>query len=203
MLAVVALYLAVAIWLVVKSPGWWRLVALFAVVLIPTADALWGRYATLPRVCRDAGLKVYAKASIEGGLQFNGAADDYYIIKYGFPFVEGRDAAGTYYRFSRIEGEDKALFERSVQPRARYLVSLEVLHPTAKVTGAVLRVRDAKTGNASGEIVDYGFDGGWAERLLSSFSDAGPGPMFRSGCDLSDFSYDRLIVAVFEPRGAK
>jgi hypothetical protein len=201
--AVVGLYLVFAVWIVVKSPGWWRLVALLAILLVPSADSLWGRYVTLPVLCRDAGLKVYEKASIADGLRFAGAADDGYIIKYGFPFIEGRDAAGTYYRFSRVEGQDRALFERSVQPRAKYLVSLEELRPAANVTGAVLRVRNVTTGNPAGEIVTFGFGGGWAERLLSSFSDGGPGPMFRSGCDEGDFSYDRLFVAVFEPSGAK
>ena len=102
-LLVVGLYLAIGLWIVIKSPGWWRLVALLAVILIPTGDAMWGRYVALPRLCKDAGLKVYAKATKDGGLLFDGAADDYYLVKYGFPFVEGQDAAGTYYRFSRSE----------------------------------------------------------------------------------------------------
>jgi hypothetical protein len=198
-LFVVGFYLAIGLWIIVKSPGWWRLVALLAIVLIPTADALWGRYVTLPRLCKDAGLKVYGKASKEGGLM-GSSADEYWLTEYDFPFVEGVDGANKVYRRSLRDG--KAVLELDVKPQAKYIVSLDELHPSSKVTGAALRIRDATTGNAMGELVDFGFDGGWAERLLSNFSDAGPGPMFRSGCDVGDFSYDRLLAAVFEPRGA-
>ena len=199
-LLVVGLYLAAAIWIVAKSPGWWRLVALLAVVLIPTADALWGRYVTLPRLCKDAGLKVYAKGSKEEGLMLS-TADDYLLKKYGFPFVEGVDGARKVYRRSLRDG--MAVTELDVQPQARYVVSLEKLQPTSNVTGAAIVLRDKTTGSAVGELIDFGFNGGWAERFLSSFAGSGSGPIVRSGCGVDDFSYDRLLVAVFEPRSAK
>jgi hypothetical protein len=199
MLAVVGLYLAVAIWLVVKSPGWWRLVALLAVVLIPTADALWGRYVTLPRLCKDAGLKVYAKATKDGGLLFDGAADDYYIVKYGFPYVEGQDAAGTYYRFSRIEGQEKAVFERSVQPRAKYVSRAVQLNPLPTFAGTAYLLEERATGKPLGELVTYAYLGGWAERFLGGFADSGPG--YAGGCDVSTFTREALLKAVFDLGG--
>ena len=152
-LFVVGLYLAIGLWIVVKSPGWWRLVALLAIVLIPTADALWGRYVTLPRLCKDAGLKVYGKASKEGGLM-GSSADEYWLTKYGFPFVEGVDGAKKVYRRSLRDG--KAVLELDVKPQAKCIVSLDELHPSSKVTGAALRIRDATTGKAMGELVDFG-----------------------------------------------
>ena len=194
-LFVVGLYLAVGLWIVVKSPGWWRLVALLAVILIPTADASWGRYVTLPQLCKDAGLKVHAKASRDGGLLFDGAADDYYIVKYGFPFVEGQDAAGTYYRFSRVEGQEKALLERSVQPRAKYLSRAVQLIPIPTFVGTAYRLEERVTGEPLGELVTYAYLGGWAERFLGGFADSGPG--YAGGCDVEPFTRERLLSSVF------
>jgi hypothetical protein len=199
MLAVVGLYLAVAIWLVVKSPGWWRLVALLAVVLIPAADALWGRYVTLPRLCKDAGLKMYAKATKDGGLLFDGAADDYDIVKHGFPFVEGQDAAGTYYRFSRAEGQEKVQLERSVQPQAKYISRSARLKPSPRFVGTAYRVEDRSSGALLGELVTYSYLGGWAERFLGSFADSGPG--YAGSCDVEPFTQERLLSSVFDLGG--
>lgn len=117
-LFVVGLYVVVALWFVIKSPGWWRLVALLAAVLIPTADAMWGRYVALPRLCKDAGLKVYGNASRQEGLFISGPPDDYFLTKYGFAFVEGADAVGTVYRHTMRDGAPQR--ESNVKPRARY-----------------------------------------------------------------------------------
>jgi hypothetical protein len=197
-LFVIGLYLAMGLWIFIKSPGWWRLAALLAVVLIPTADALWGRYVTLPRLCKEAGLKVYAKASKDGGLLFDGAADDYYIVKFGFPFIEGRDAAGTYYRFSRIEGQEKPLFERSVQPKAKYVSRSVHLTPSPTFVGTAYRVEDRSSGALLGELVTYSYLGGWAERFLGGFADSGPG--YAGGCDAGRFDEKRLHAAIFDVR---
>jgi len=198
-LAVVGLYLAAAIWIIVKSPGWWRLVALLAAVMIPMADALWGRNVTLPRLCKDAGLKVYAKASKDGGLLFDGAADDYYIVNYGFPFVEGQDAAGTYYRFSRVEGQGRTLFERSVQPKAKYVSRSVHLTPSRTFVGTAYTVVDRASGTLLGELATFSYLGGWAERSLGSFSDSGSG--YAGGCDVKPFTRERLLATVFDLGG--
>lgn len=195
-LFVVGLYLAIGLWIVIKSRGWWRLVALLAVILIPTADALWGRYVTLPRLCKDAGLKVYAKATKDGGLLFDGAADDYYIVKYGFPLVEGQDAAGTYYRFSRVAGQEKTQLERSVQPQAKYVSRSVQLTPSPTFVGTAYRVEGRNSGALLGELVTYSYLGGWAERFLGGFADSGPG--YAGGCDVGRFDEKRLHEAIFE-----
>ena len=194
-LFVVCLYLAIGLWIVIKSPGWWRFVALLAVVLIPTADALWGRHVTLPQLCKDAGLKVYARASQDGGLLFEDAADDYYIVKYGFPFVEGQDAAGTYYRFSRIEGQEKALFENSVQPKARYIARIDRSGEGTHFRSNVYSMEDRNTAKVLAAARAHTYLGGWAEQFLAKFSDAGVSGV--KGCGWETMSRENLIAAVF------
>lgn len=194
-LFVLGLYGLVALYALVKTPGWWRLATLAAVLLIPSADSLWAHYVTMPRVCKDAGLKVYRKADKAEGLRLS-TADESWVTKHGFPFVEGEAAPGQYYRISR-QG-DRIVRELNVKPKARYLSFTEYLAPARGVTGTAIRVRDLKTGEVIGELIDFGYNGGWAERFLSAFSDAGAGPIFRIGCYVEPFSWARLLQALFD-----
>lgn len=131
----------------------WRLATLAAVLLIPSADSLWARYVTMPRVCQEAGLKVYREADEAEGLRFDGAADDSFVKKYGIGFVEGRAAGGRYYRFSKVG--DQIVHEPEVKPKARYLSFTEYLTPARGVAGTAYRVRDLSTGEVTGEFVDF------------------------------------------------
>lgn len=190
----VGLYGLLSLYALVKTPGWWRLATLAAVLLIPSADSLWAHYVTMPRVCREAGLKVYRKADKAEGLRLS-TADDVWVTKYGFLFVEGERFPGRYYRISRLG--DQIVREEDVQPKARYLSFTEYLAPARGVTGTAYRVRDLSTGEVIGEIVDFGYGGGWAERFLSAFSDAGAGPIFQSSCGVNPFNPMRLEHALF------
>lgn len=195
-LFVVGLYVVAAGWIIAKSPGWWRLAALLAVVLIPTGDALWGRYVTLPRLCKDAGLSVYAKASKEGGLMLS-TADDYWLTKYGFPFVEGVDGAGRVYRRSLRDGG--SVLEQNVPPKAKHISRSVHLTPSPTFVGTAYRVEERSSGALLGELVAYAYLGGWAERFLGSFADSGPG--YAGGCDVGPFTQERLLRSVFDLGG--
>lgn len=194
-LFVVGLYLAVGLWIVIKSPGWWRLVALLAVVLIPTADALWGRYVTLPRLCKDAGLKVYAKASKEGGLMLS-TADDYLLTKYGFPFVEGVDGAKKVYRRSLRDGQP--VLELEVQPLAKYEFKSVHLQHGAAFEGVSYQISERPSGKAIGEYSTYAFSGGWAERLIGRFGDSGAAYVAGCGHGYAEARFAQLISSTFD-----
>jgi hypothetical protein len=194
-LLIVAGYLALSVWLVVKVPWRWKPVVLVAAVLVPSADSLWAHYVTMPRVCKDAGLKVYGKADKAGGLRLS-TADESWVTKHGFPFVEGEGAPGRYYRIS-MQG-DRIVREQEVQPKARYLSESQGVSPARGIRGTIYRVRDVTTGQVLGELVDFGYGGGWAERFLASFTDSGPGPIFLNSCDVGPFSPTRLLRTLFD-----
>jgi hypothetical protein len=192
----IGLYGLVALYALIITPGWWRLATLAAVLLIPTADSLWARYVTMPRVCKDAGLKIHKKADKADGLRFDGAADDSFVKTYGFAFVEGRNALGQYYRFS-AQG-DRIVLEQNVQPKARYLSDSQLVLKTSGIGGTMYRVRDSSTGDVLGHFVDFSYGGGWAERFLAAFTDAGPGPMFLISCNVEDVGRIGLLKAIFD-----
>ncbi|MDZ7651120.1 MAG: hypothetical protein U5L03_00360 [Burkholderiaceae bacterium] len=194
-LFVLGLYGLVALYALVKTPGWWRLATLAAVLLIPSADSLWAHYVTMPRVCKDAGLKIYKKADKAGGLRLS-TADEAWVTKHGFPFVEGERVPGRYYRISR-QGE-QVIREEDVQPKARYLSDAKTVMVTRWIGGTMYRVVDLSTGDVIGRFVDFSYGGGWAERFLAAFTDAGPGPMFLISCNVEDFGRIGLLKALFD-----
>ena len=194
-LLIVTGYLALAVWLLVIVPWRWKPALLLAAVLVPSADSLWAHYVTMPRVCKDAGLKVHKKADKAGGLRLS-TADESWVTKHGFPFVEGEYVPGKYYRISK-QG-DRIVREEEVQPKARYLSDSHSVFPARGVGGTKYRVLDVTTGEVIGELVDFGYGGGWAERFLASFTDAGPGPMFLNSCDVGVFGPTRLLRMLFD-----
>ena len=194
-LFVLGLYGLAALYALVKTPGWWRLATLAAVLLIPSADSLWAHYVTMPRVCKDAGLKIYRKADKAEGLRLR-TADESWVTKHGFPFVEGEAAPGQYYRIS-TQG-DQIVRELNVKPTARYLSDSPSVSPARGIRGTKYRVLDVTTNEVIGELVDFGYGGGWAERFLTSFTDSGAGPIFLNSCDVGPFNPLRLERALFD-----
>ncbi len=195
-LSVAGLYLVAALWIVIKSPGWWRLAALVAAVLIPTGDALWGRYVTLPRLCKDAGLKTYANAPTEGGLMRSTASDDL-LKRFGFTFVEGIDGAGKVYRRSLRDGQLQV--ELDVKPRAKYVFRTNRTGDGTRFLSDVFSIGEQETGKLLAEARAHTFLGGWAEQTVARFTDAGRSGV--KGCGWEAMNGDELIASVFERGG--
>jgi len=173
---VIGLYIAATIFLVHRIPvRWGKALAMVIAFLLPTADALWGRYVTLPELCQDAGLKVFKKASKEGGLMISSPSpEDYWIRTVGIAFVEGTPLNGRCARVTIVEG--KPFLELDVAPKARYVLTRSERVSTQRggnYIGAELRIEDRQSGEPMARYRGYRFDGGWAERFLGSFADSG------------------------------
>jgi hypothetical protein len=191
-LFIIALYIAVAIRVVrFISVRWGKVLTTIVVILLPTADALWGRYVTLPELCNDAGLTVFKKASKQDGMTVNGNLSATYkwigesrvlayfgeewITQYGLSFVEGRDLNGSISRLSLVDG--KVIHEGKVIPRSKYTLTGEKAVTTKlgrNFRGGEIRIEDRSSGEVISRYRGYGFNGGWAERFLGSLADSGP-----------------------------
>lgn len=216
----ISLYVALAIFVVWRTPkAWGKALAVAAVNLLPTADAWWGRHVTLPELCEDAGLKVFKKPMKQQGLMYDGPVapdvnwerdrsrypevngmywrDEAKIRKYDLGFVEYLSSNGTSERLSLVEG--KVALESKVAPRARYVKSLWIEIPTEfgkNFHGSEMRIEDRQTGEVVSRYRQYSFRGGWAERFLGGFSDSGAGG---AACPLSKADdYQFLVQKTFE-----
>jgi hypothetical protein len=171
-LFLLGLYLVLTVLAIIKvKPLWVKGLILLAALLIPTADAIYGRI-KLQQMCKtEGGLKVYRVAQgVEG---FMGYADEEMITKYGYQFVESCDVSMICYKFSKQN--EAAVKEYSVTPKSKY--RLRQIDDNSK--GAYSRgkyiIEDITTEEVLAADTQLTYNGGWAERLLAIFSDAGGG----------------------------
>jgi hypothetical protein len=150
---------------------------LLAALLIPTADAMYGRYKLQQKCATEAGLKVYKVVHNVKG--FMGYADEAMITKNGYSFVESERTRGKYYRISLNNGN--IVINENVTPKSiyRYRLIRDFEMPNYNKNQTYSRTERVIENIATGEVLatytHLAFTGGWVERLLATFSDAGPG----------------------------
>lgn len=150
-----------------------KVIAVLLILLIPTADAIYGRI-KLQQMCKaEAGLKVYKVAhNVEGFM--DDSADEIWIRQYGYQYSEGDSSPKIYYRISKQN--DQFVREDNVTPKSEYQVQLKKIGSTKDT---YMRRQYLIKEIAKDEILatntQVAFNGGWAERLIALFSDAGGG----------------------------
>ncbi len=159
-LFLIGLYFILAVIAIVKvKPVWTKGVVLLVALLIPTADAVYGRY-KLKQMCADeAGLKVYRVAErVEG---FMGYADEEMITKHGYQFVEEKNSP-NYYRLSKQNGQ--IIREANIAPKSKFKVKLTTIMNEEDIYWRQFYVIESVPNE---EILatetQIGFRGGWVE----------------------------------------
>lgn len=148
----------------------WLVITL--VVLIPSGDAVVGRWYLQQLCAKEGGLKVNRVVEhVEG---FMDDYRDYWVKEGGYQFVESYPEDGRVTRYSK-QGE-QIIKEENVVPKSQYrLRSLD----SGSIRNMYLRDRyvidDVKSGEVLATDTQIAFNGGWAERFLAQFSDAGGG----------------------------
>lgn len=176
-----AVYLLIAIWATYRAhPHWMKLLVALGFLLLPTADAVYGRIKLRQMCAAEGGLKVYKTVEgVEGLYVGRFRPDPTWITNYGYRFIEGKDSSGKYRRLSR--GPDgKIIEEKDVVPKSRY--QLEYLGGDFGAGYAYdeQRIRDLQTNEILARARNISYEGGWAERFIAMFSDSGSG--FAGAC---------------------
>lgn len=172
-LFLLGLYFVLAVVAIIKvKPVWAKGLALLAALLIPTADAVYGRI-KLQQMCKaEGGLKVYRVAQgVEGFMASTADADS--LNKYGYQFMEGANPP-HYYRFSKQNGQ--IAIEENVTPKSQYRLSLNFI---GDMKDRYIKNQYVMDSMIKDEVLatdtQIAFNGGWAERFLAQFSDSGGG----------------------------
>lgn len=158
----------------------YKIVVLLAVLLVPTADAIYGRI-KLNQMCEaDGGLKVYKQPhDMEGYMTSNEHADDYLVKNGVFKFSESEENHGLSTRVSMQNGE--LMYEKDVKPISKYKT---YLGDSVRLDNSYGYADSYVETYPEDEIIArdraYYFKGGWAERFLGSFADAGSSSV---GCE--------------------
>jgi len=172
-LVLIGLYIAGAVWVMkIQKSRRAKAIALVIALLIPTTDAIIGRI-YLQHLCdTEGGLKVYRVVEGVEGFMEPGATTDYWVKNYGYQFTEGLIPGGKYNRFSR-QG-DQIIQEWDVtKPKSKYRVYYQ--GSRGLYSRAIYRVVDIASEDVLATYTSLAFGGGWAERFLAQFSDAGAG----------------------------
>ena len=100
------------------------------------------------------------------------------------------------HRRSRRDG--KPVLELDVQPRAKYVQKAVQLKRGVAFEGTSYQIQERGTGQLISELSTYAYRGGWAERLLGSFTDSGA--PYVDGCDLEEpeSRVARLLAVTFD-----
>lgn len=171
----IVLYLVIAFKVVGKfkaSRYKWLAVAL--VILIPSGDAVVGRVYLKYLCAKEGGLKVYRVAEKVDGFMDDAAVTEYWAKELGYQFVEGKASSGNYFRYTK--NDDKFIREDKVSPISKYRVrSLHIDDTRNLYMSEQYQVENISTGEILATNTQIGFNGGWAERFLAQFSDAGGG----------------------------
>ena len=178
-----------------RSPSG-RAIVILAMLLIPTADAYYGRL-KLDRLCAtEGGLKVYRVVQGVDGF-FSPFTAGTFLDKHPFQFLESGDPNIGFVRFSRGPAggvitqqvsELRSRYEyRKVPGESRDIYKRDAFQVVARDTHEVL-----------GEIVRFTFAGGWVERVIADMlggsADAG-------NCQVGNANHiqEQVIDATLKP----
>lgn len=192
----IGLYIAIAYWMFKRFDGSnfrWLVVAL--AVLIPSGDAIVGRL-YLKNLCAvEGGLKISRVVEQVDGFMGDGSHSDYWVKEHGYQFAEDRPVNGMTTRYSQQNGQ--IVQEVKVPPKSKYRLSLLNFGETKHV---YMRQQYVLKAINNGEVLatdtQIYFNGGWAEKFLAAFSDAGGGSVAR--CGNSQLNYEKLVVTVLK-----
>ncbi|MDZ4142418.1 MAG: hypothetical protein U1C48_10475 [Methylotenera sp.] len=199
-LFLLGLYFVLTIVAIVKvKPIWAKGLVLLVALLIPTADAVYGRY-KLKQMCRaEGGLKVYRVAEhVEGFADVN-TVSEYWVKEHSYQFVEKLPSNGFTVRWSRQN--DQTVIEEKVSPKSIYKLDHKYI---GWLNDRYLRSQYFIEG-INGEILatntQIGFNGGWAERLIALFSDAGVSSV--AWCSNAELELDdrKMVLSVLKHSG--
>lgn len=153
----------------------YKWLVLVLMILIPSGDAVVGRLHLKHLCTEEGGLKVHRVAEhVEGFMSATPWDKDFWLKNDGFQFSESPPLNGQVTRYS-IQG-GKLVTENNVMPKSKYrLRSLHVGDTKDIYLQYQYVLDDVQSGEVLATHTEIGFNGGWAERFLAKFSDAGGG----------------------------
>ena len=143
-----------------------KAVALAVILLIPTADAIYGRI-KLKQMCA-AKDRVTVNRIIEHVDGFlDDSAHEYWIKEYNYKFSEGESSPRKYYRMSSQNGQIIRDDNVSLQSKYRLRITHDDRHGNI-YDQTILIIESIDGGEVLATRVGWVFRGGWIERLIAS-----------------------------------
>jgi hypothetical protein len=170
---------------------WIKIVLIVLLVLIPSADTVYGRLLLEKMCAEEGGARIYRPVNGVEGFYSRGLGDRW-VRELGYKFVESREGE----KLVRLSISGNGQIERQT---VTTLQSRYTLERREERTGGYLKVTyevvHASTRETLGRFVDINFYGGWVNRLISI-----DGPTRVAHCaDEGDASYVTMVTSVLRP----
>lgn len=167
-LFVAALYIFTVYWIAKKIKSrWGKIIVTIFFVLVPTADAIYGRF-QLKLLCeKDGGLKINRSISnVDGFLNLDMRPSTEWLTKFGFEFVEGTLEGGLVDRVTLLS-DGQILEEKRVQPRSKFTFSYEGGTLQKAFSYGEYKITNSQNKEILATHKNVTFQGGWVERIIA------------------------------------
>ena len=167
-LVLFVVYVVVAIWFVKGAQSVRNKVLLaVAFILIPTADAVYGRI-RLKQMCEaEGGLHIYRVVEgVEGFYDPGTPPWEGWITQRGYSFVEGNGVGDKPARMSR-DANGKIKVESNITPMSKYIYEYSLGKPGDIYYRIEQRIRVIETNEILSKATSIKYAGGWVERAIA------------------------------------
>jgi hypothetical protein len=148
-------------------PFWGKALVVIAVLLIPTADAVYGRYKLKQMCAAEGGLRIYrVEEGVKGFDDPKSRPDESWIGSGKFQFVEGKELSGKRSRLS-VRPDGTYLHEEGIKPISEYVYEDENGNDKDIYSQYEQRIRVRATGEIIGRYIDFNYAGGWVSRMIN------------------------------------
>lgn len=146
---------------------WMKTLIVVAAILIPTADAVYGRI-KLKQMCEaEGGLHIYRVVEgVEGFDDPSGPPYDEWITQYGYLVVEGTELGGKRSRLT-LESDGKINREVGITPMTEYIYEMDKGDSREVYLRSGSHIRARSTGEVLARDVNINYAGGWFERFVN------------------------------------
>ncbi len=181
------------------GPRWGKLSVLVIMILIPTADAVYGRLELKQLCASEGGLKVFKVEKNVSGFYEPFGPNEERIKRFGFEYSEGPSRAnrGMVDRFN-LGPLGSLITEKGVSRKSDYQLRLldGDLSDVYRKSGFVMESIDGR--ETLGRVIYITFAGGWMERAISGLY-ASRGNAGTCNLRTSDLESDALVSATLKP----
>lgn len=183
------------------SKFWQKALIVVAEILIPTADAVYGRI-KLKQMCEaKGGLHIYRVVEVEGFERWNGQPTEDLLTRDRYRFVEGKGIDGKPIRLT-MNPDGAVLRESVVELRSEYQFQTRTGTPGDAYYWVEWTVSNRKTDEVIGRFVNIGYEGGWFERFVNGLYAAG-GAVAMCGANMSSTEFVTKILKLINQEKTK
>ena len=172
-----------------------KAVLVLVALLIPTADAVYGRV-KLEQMCEaEGGLRILRTVSkVEGLYGGDSIPEDEWITREGYKFVEGRLLNGKNVRKERQENGSLVQFN-DVSLKSKFGFGFTNGDHATTLGRTELYIYALDTKEKLATVTNITFRGGWVERLVAGIYAGKPNS---EGCKLKDFGSISWVKSVLK-----